>query len=233
LNADQKTAAKDATDIILDILTVSTKMDVLDSFIEVIPDGKGLQKFIAGSRMIESAKVRPFLELLAKIDLKSELTPEKVVIGDIKFHELILRENVPVGLQLLLGKTPRFLVGTHSKDEGKTELVYVAAGDGIEEDLKRIIEETNSNKDKSGDEINVLSLKASMATFLNALDAELLDHGRKDENREVLVKAFNEKDGLMDGKLYFKNGQINGSLLIDEGFLRAVGKLVAEVSKSL
>jgi hypothetical protein len=223
LDAAQIEASKTAVDALIDMLESGTKLDNLDGCIELRMAENNLYHGVFAVQSADPTPLTTLLESIAKVDRKSVLTMNKLKIKDVNFHEFILKQDVPKAIAFLYGKEPRFLIGV------KDNMIWVGNGAKVEEDLERMLTESETAPPAitEATQVNILTFKGSLATILTAYDLELTGLGKTDEMRTILVNALKEQDGRVESLLWLLNGKIDGTLKLDSPALRAIGKYIA------
>ena len=237
---DEKTARKQITDLMIDLLEQGTDGGIVDGFLEVtqIDEKKTL---VGGIKIPDGAKAFEIMKLVtaAAADLKVKLEIEKV--GDVSIHSVSIPEDDKIKVQELLGKIDVFYAGT-SKDS-----LWIAAGDKALESLKAAIEKVRAPA-KEGVESPAVETFVKLGPWIKYLDKrrqrldkenagkeltepEKTQRKESDQRRQNALKSFAEGHDTITFQLNRVDKHIEGKLIIGEGIFRFMGNEIAKFSE--
>lgn len=133
LTAEGKVAAKQASDILVDMLEAGLGLSVIDSFAQ-IESAKNGHSLICGIRVVDGSRATEIVKLLPQIRKDWQVKLDAQKHGEVTIHEVSIPERRQDEYKTIFGGEPVIYVGV-SKDA-----VWGAAGEGSLELLKGAID---------------------------------------------------------------------------------------------
>lgn len=216
----EKAAAKEFLGGFFDLIDEGLKAGVIDGFIEMTKGENNLYTVVGGLKSPDATKWVPVLSVLPKLHDGPAFKENVGEHAGVTFHEITLtKEQHPDFIELF--GDGRLLVGT-SKDA-----LWYAAGPAAEETLKSSIDQA---AEEGQADPKFVSFRGELLPGLRILDRRLGTSGF-DKFRNLALEAFKAGDGRISIDLVRNESAIDGSLLLEEGILRLIGKALADFSK--
>lgn len=220
LTDEEKAASKEIADLVFGVMIEGAEQGILDAFADVFKNGEK-NTVVGGSRCVDQSKV---LEVLKKIPSARggqvvEMNVDKE--GDIEIHKVLLNLEKHKNYEKFVGD-PNIFIATNDK------AIWYAAGANALEELKKVIQA--SGKEPTEDEQEFASLHMKLGPWLDLREQRSPDKGDI-TRRKMALEAFEKGDDSIDLKLWKEENSVKGHMVIEQGILSFVGKMIAEFSK--
>ena len=236
-DADQKTAAKQAGDLLIDIFDASIAAGTLDGCFDLTDAGGGKHTFLGGIRCADGKVADQILSLFPKMSPGHEVKLNVATVAETSLHTLTIPTSLlPQFQKFFPGETVVF-VGTSK------EAVWLAIGPNAQADLTAAITAVAGPAAEAAD-ATILSFSANMAQLVELFDAlspEKSDStGPKSEMqkereriRALADQAVAGCEPRMTTTLKRNGNVIEGSSVVSECALKFVGTLMADFAKMM
>jgi len=218
-SAEEKEAGKQFLNGFFDLIDEGLKAGVIDGFIEMTKGENNVYTVVGGLKSPDATKWVPVFAIMPKLHNGPAYKENVGEHADVTFHEITLTQEQHPDFVELFGDG-RLLFGT-----SKTALWY-AAGPNAEETLKKSIDQA---AEEGQADPAFVSFRGELLPGLRILDRRLGTSGF-DKFRNLALEAFKDGDGRTTIELVRNGNAIDGSLLLEKGILRLVGKALADFS---
>lgn len=240
---DQKTNGKKVASLIFDILDANVKAGVADGFIEVRAQATGKHTLVGGIKVINGNQADAIVQLLDKAGPNREVKMNVAAVGGVAIHRVTLPWDKPKELVDFFGSDTDIYIGT-AKDA-----VWFSIGEQAVRELSddaAIVAQPNTGKPDAPfvDLLVKVSPWVELIQKLRPVQADpkiqqvsqktgdkkkiKVDRG---ELRKMALSAFAAGDDVVTLQLVRAGANVEGSLQVQPGILRLVGKLVAKFSR--
>ncbi|MBA3314069.1 MAG: hypothetical protein M3552_05205 [Planctomycetota bacterium] len=219
-NPAQKEAGKQFLTGFFDLIDEGLTAGLIDGFIEMAKGHGELYTIVGGLKSPDGTKWIPVLSLVPQLRNGPTFKENVGEHAGVTFHEMVVtKEQHPDFIELF--GDGRLLVGT-AKDA-----VWYAAGPQAEETLKQAIDQSAGAGEP---EATFLSFRGELLPGLRILDRRLGTTGF-DKFRKMAIDAFENGDGRASIEMTKNGDAIDGSIVLEPGILRLVGKALADFSQ--
>ena len=242
--ADQKTAAKQAANLMIDMLDEGLALETVDMFLDLHSAGEGKHTLICGVRAADGQKAVEILKLLPKVNAGREVKLDIEKIGEeIRLHSVGVPEARRTVFHKLFPGENLFYVAT-SKDA-----VWGAAGPNAVAELKAAIAQAAAPAPEMIDP-RVLYFTAhagrvvEMIEIVRPVNDKIDEKLSKEEQeriktqekelekiRQLAVDATKDCDAVFSGEVRKTGNKVEGSLDVSECVLKFVGSAIADFAK--
>ena len=225
-NAQQKQKAKQAADVMFNVLESTVKSGLVDTFAEMWQRESGNHTLVAGLRTVDGTELLDAIKLLPETDEGQEVELEIEKVGDVAIHSVLLASE---GERPAIGEifgSYRGYVGT-SKDA-----VWFAAGEDALDALKAAIEQVDSAEDPAPDPVFFkldTRLDPIVKLTQNPTDDQMPTALSK--YRRIAEEAFEPGDDRLEVRFEKVGNDLRGLAQASAGILRFIGKAAAEFSR--
>lgn len=222
LDADEKTARKQLSNVVYGILEDGTNAGIADGFLEAHSNESGAPTLIGGLRTVDGTKAVEAISLLSMAHKGQQVEIDFAEQGDVKIHKLNIPETLHANFKQFFGSEDLY-VGT-SKDA-----IWVAMGQNAVDELKAAIQLASQPKPE-GQNPPFLSLFAKMLPWIELREMRSPEDGDK-KLRGMALEAFKLGDDTFDASLIRVDDHVEGQLNAHKGILRFAGKVMADFSE--
>lgn len=259
LTEDQKTARKEVSNILLDILTASLDLGKVDGVVEVTQQSSGKHTGVMAVCAAEGGRAAKIVELLPASDsaYRTEMNIDQA--GQVDIHKVTVTEGYPKALQQFFGDSGEVYVGTGpdtvwlSVGEGALEALkagIAAAGEAAPEgpvdptvarldlDLLPVLQLMNQLR-KDGDFDLMATLKRRglveepppEGTDESSPAADTRRMLQDFEWRDAAIQALDSKADRLHLELRRVEDRLEGEATIERGILKALGEVIAKFAR--
>lgn len=236
-DADQKTAAKQAGDLLLNILDASATMGVLDGCMDLTAAGDGKHSFLGGIRAADGKAAEQILALFPRMLPGHEVKLNVATVAETSLHTLTVPAKRLTRFQKYFpGETVVFLATSK-------EAVWLAIGPNAQADLTAAITAATGPLPEMPD-ATIASFSANMAELVEFYDALAPEKAESKGPKTTAQKEREKIRGLAAQAVagceprlttaFKRNGNaIEGTSVVSECALKFVGTLIADFAKSM
>ena len=236
-DADQKTAAKQAGNLLIDMLDASIAIGALDGCFDLTDVGDGKHAFLGGIRAADGKVADQILGLFPKMLPGHEVTLNVATVAETGLHALkVPAGRLPQFQKFFPGETVVYLAT--SKD-----VVWLAIGPNAQADLTAAITAVAGPAAETPD-TTIASFSANMAELVEFYDALSPEKAESKEPKTTAQKEREKIRGLAAQAVagceprlttaFKRNGNaIEGTSVVSECALKFVGTLIADFAKSM
>ena len=234
-DADQKTAAKQAGNLLIDMLDASLAIGTLDGCFDLTDVGDGKHAFLGGIRAADGKVADQILGLFPKLFPGHEVTLNVATIAETGLHTLkVPAGRLPQFQKFFPGETVVYLAT--SKD-----VVWLAIGPNAQADLTAAITAVAGPAPEMPDAL-IASFSANMAQLVEFFDAlapeKAATNGPKTDEQKEREKIRGLAEQAVAGceprltSIFKRNGNvIEGTTIVSECALKFVGSMIADYAK--
>ena len=236
-DADQKAAAKQAGDLLIDMLDTGIAVGAIDGCMDLAELGDGKHSFLCGIRSVDGKVADQILSLFPKMSPGHELTLNVATVAETALHTLKIPASLVARFQKFFPGETLLFVAT-SKDA-----VWLAIGPNAQADLTAAITATAGLAPEMPD-TTIGLFSANMTKFVAFYDAVSPEQGEtkgpKTTEQKEREKIRNLAEQAVAGceprltSVLKKNGNvIEGTLVVSECALKFVGTMIADFAKTM
>jgi hypothetical protein len=235
--ADQKAAAKQVGDLVIDLLDAGIAVGAVDGFLDLTDAGDGKHSLLFGIRAANGQKADQVVDLFPKIWPGFKVDRKVAEVGGASLHTLTLPEKRLPRFQKFFPGESLIHVAT-SKDA-----VWVAIGSNAQADLTAAINATAEPAPATADPV-VAYLSANMAKLVGLIEALEPDRvestgpktpaqKQRDKIRNLAEQAVKDCEPWLTSELKRNGNVIEGTLDVTECALKFVGTMIADFAKDM
>ena len=235
--ADQKVAAKQAGDLIIDMLDAGLTVGAVDGFVDLTEADGGKHTLLFGIRAANGKVVDQILGLFPKIWPGYEIKINMAAVGETSLHELTVPEK----------RLPRFQKffpdETHIYMATSKEAFWLAIGNNAQADLTAAINQAADPTPAMADPTIAL-FSANMSKLVGLVEAlqpeqaettELKNAAQKqrDKIRNLAEQAVAGCEPWLSMELKRNGNAIEATIDVTECALKFVGTMIADFAKDM
>ena len=234
-DADQKTAAKQAGNLLIDMLDASIAIGALDGCFDLTDVGDGKHGFLGGIRAADGKVADQILGLFPKLLPGHEVALNVATVGETGLHTLkVPAGRLPQFQKFFPGETVVYLAT--SKD-----VVWLAIGPNAQADLTAAITAVAGPAAETPD-TTILSFSANMAQLVEFFDAlapekaetkesKTADQKEQERLRTVAEQAVAGCEPRLTTTVKRNGNVIEATSVVSECALKFVGTMIADQVK--
>jgi len=236
-DADQKAAAKQAGDLLLDMLEAGVANAILDGVLDVTESDGGKHTLLFGIRAADGKVADQIVSLFPKMWPGIEVKLDVAEVGGAKLHTLTLPEKrIPRFQKFFVGETQIHIATSK-------EAVWVAIGTNSQADLTAAINAVAGPAPEMVDPV-VASFSANMTTLIammESLEPEQVEakgakspaQKQREKFRGLAEQAVKDCEPRLSMLLKRNGDVIEATIDVTECALKFVGTVVADFAKDM
>ena len=235
--ADQKAAAKQAGDLIIDMLDAGLALETIDGFMDLAEMEGGKHTFLFGIRGANGKLADQVIGLFPKIWPGFEVKLNTAEVGGASLHTLTFPEKRLPRFQKFFPGESQVHVATSK------EAVWFAIGTSAQADLTAAITAAAGPVPEKVDPV-VAYLSANMAKLVGLFEALEPDHPettgpktpaqkQREKIRNLAEQAVKDCEPWLTSEAKRNGNVIEGTLDVTECALKFVGTLIADFAKDM
>lgn len=240
-DAQDKAAAKQATNKFLDMVDAGIDQGIIDGFMDAHSVAKDKNVMVGAMRVADGKAFDEILKLLPKIKSEWTVEADKAEHGGVSIHEVGIPQARLESFQRIFPGEKKILIGT-SKNA-----VWTAAGDDALNHLKSAIDQAAKPAPEKADPV-VLNYQVQVAKLVTLLDiaqkempalnsptAKEKERLQKEveKHRKLAKDSMGNCDSLLKGDLRRTGDKIEGYFEMNECVLKYIGATVADTVKTV
>lgn len=225
LTDEQKTVAKQMTEMVFEMLAAGAEAKMLDGFVEVVTNASGKHTIYGAIRSPDGTKADAIVALVPDLMLNATAELKFAEHENVSIHKLVIPDEDLEFIEFL-SDDRSVLLGT------SPEAVWYAAGEGALEKLKEAI--TAAGAENAGNaDAPFFTATFRAGPWVRLRDKRLAKREDKgnEQVRKLALEAFEGDDDRVTVSLRRVEDHVVGKMQVDVGILRFAGKLVAMFSK--
>lgn len=221
-NADQKAAYDQASNLFFEMLNKTIESGWFDAIARVYNNDTG-RVSLAAMNAVNGEEARKILELIPKTAPGRTVEFDVDKQGDVAIHKVELEEGALESLQGFFGEEVLFYVGTSEK------AFWITAGANALEELKSAINQAAAGPAEASESKTFVDLKLAVGSWVETAHKVRGESGN-DKLYNFAKESFKDGADSITLELNQNGDNIDGSLNVQQGVLRLVGKLAADFS---
>lgn len=239
--ADRKTAAKQAADLLIDMLESGIELGVVDGFADLSAHDGGKHTVVGGIRAVDGKIADKILNLIPRVLTNTQVQMNVAEVGSATIHSVTIPKDQLAQFQKFFPGETQILVAT-SKDA-----VWGAIGTDAQTSLTAAINMVAGAAPEQTDS-TVLTFSANTAKLVEMWDALRPETSKSDapktkeeqqrkkelDNlRKLATDATTGCEPIVSGLMKRNGDKIEGTLDVSECALKFVGSVIADFAKKL
>ena len=235
--AEQKAAAKQAGDLIIDMLDAGIAVGAVDGFVDLTEVAGGQHTLLFGIRAANGKVADQILGLFPKIWPGYQIKFNMAAVGEASLHELTVPNN-------RLPRFQKFFPGeTHVYMATSKEAFWLAIGNNAQADLTVAINQAAGPAPAMADPM-IASFSADMSKLVGLVEAlqpepveskgpKTPEQKKHEKIRNLAEQAVAGCEPWLMSELKRNGNTIEGTLDVTECALKFVGTLIADFAKDM